>query len=40
MATYTQELHRISVDTPLGKDKLYLKSFQGEEEMSRLFQFR
>ena len=39
MAKYTQELHQISVETPLGKDKLYLKSFQGEEEISRLFQY-
>lgn len=39
MAKSTQELHRISVQTPLGEDKLYLKSFRGEEEMSRLFHY-
>ncbi len=39
MSDYTQELHRISVKTPLGKDKLYLKSFHGQEECSRLFHY-
>ena len=39
MPDYTQEMHRISVKTPLGKDKLYLSSFQGQEEFSRLFKY-
>ena len=39
MAKYTQDLHRISVETPLGKDKFYLKAFNGQEEISRLFRF-
>ena len=39
MPEYTQELHRISVKTPLGKDRVYLKSFHGQEEFSRLFKY-
>jgi type VI secretion system secreted protein VgrG len=39
MAKYTQEQHRISVKTPLGKDKLYLRSLHGQEEFSRLFRY-
>lgn len=39
MPDYQQALHRISVKTPLGKDKLYLKSFHGQEEFSRLFSY-
>ena len=29
----------LKIDTPLGKDKLLVKSFSGEEEISRLFRF-
>lgn len=36
---YTQENAHISVDTPLGKDKLLLRHFHGEEGISRLFHF-
>lgn len=36
---YTQENASISVSTPLGKDRLLLRSFQGEERLSGLFRF-
>ena len=39
MPLYTQDDHLIAVKTPLGKDELYLKSFHGEEEFSRLFRY-
>jgi type VI secretion system secreted protein VgrG len=39
MGKYQQQNHRIAVTTPLGKDKLYLKSFSGQEEFSRLFHY-
>ena len=40
MPDYTQQVHRISVKADaLGEDKLYLKSFQGHEEFSRLFKY-
>lgn len=36
---YTQDNTYISVSTPLGKDKLLLRRFQGEEHLSGLFHF-
>ena len=36
---YTQDDRPISVDTPLGKDVLLLRSFEGQESLSRLFRF-
>jgi type VI secretion system secreted protein VgrG len=39
MATFTQEERPLEVQTPLGKDTLLLRSFSGEEEVSRLFQY-
>lgn len=36
---YTQEHRTLSVETPLGKDVLLLRSFSGSEEMSRLFTY-
>ena len=36
---YTQQGRPIAVQTPLGEDKLLLRSFTGHEEMSRLFRF-
>jgi type VI secretion system secreted protein VgrG len=35
----TQDSRFIAIDTPLGKDKLGLVSFTGQETVSRLFQF-
>ena len=35
----TQATRQIAIDTPLGEDVLLLRSFQGHEELSRLFQF-
>jgi type VI secretion system secreted protein VgrG len=40
MAPLTQENRQIAVHTPLGKDVFLLSSFQGVEEMSRLFEFQ
>ncbi len=40
MGKYTQEGHRISIHTPLGKDVLYLLAFEGEDEHSRLFSYQ
>ncbi len=40
MPTFTQANQPVEVITPLGKDVLLLTSFQGEEGISRLFQFR
>jgi type VI secretion system secreted protein VgrG len=37
--TYTQQNLRLTVSTPLGKDKLLLNGFQGEETISGLFHF-
>ena len=37
---YTQDNTYLSISTPLGKDKLLLRSFQGEEPISGLFYFR
>lgn len=37
--TYTQENHHVSISTPLGKDKLLVRAFHGEERLSDLFQF-
>ena len=39
MAGLTQDLKRMQVTTPLGKDKLLLTNFQGTEEFSRPFHF-
>jgi type VI secretion system secreted protein VgrG len=36
---YVQGYHYMSIATPLGKDKLLLRSFQGEEMLSGLFRF-
>jgi len=36
---HTQEGRLISIDTPLGTDKLLLAGFTGHEAMSRLFSF-
>lgn len=36
----TQDGRLIKLDTPLGKDKLLVQSFSGEEEISRLFRFQ
>lgn len=36
---YTQDDRPISVKTPLGKDVLLLRSFEGQESLSRLFRF-
>ncbi len=37
---YTQDNTYLSISTPLGKDKLLLRSFQGEEPIAGLFYFR
>jgi type VI secretion system secreted protein VgrG len=37
--SYVQSDQYISVSTPLGKDKLLLRSFRGEERLSGLFEF-
>jgi type VI secretion system secreted protein VgrG len=39
MGLWTQDDRPIGVETPLGKDKLVLTSFNGEERMSGLFAF-
>ncbi|MDY6992996.1 MAG: hypothetical protein SVR94_10405 [Pseudomonadota bacterium] len=36
---YTQENLRITVTSPFGADKLLFKSLQGEEQLSKPFQF-
>ncbi|MGI8742119.1 MAG: type VI secretion system Vgr family protein [Bryobacteraceae bacterium] len=36
---YTQVNRRIAIETPLGPDALLLRSFQGREAISRIFQF-
>lgn len=36
---YTQEHRLLSIDTPLGKDSLLLRSLKGHEGMSQLFHF-
>jgi type VI secretion system secreted protein VgrG len=38
-ATYTQETLRIQLTTPLGADKLLVRGFGGEEQLSGLFQY-
>ena len=38
-ATYTQETLRIQLTTPLGADKLLVRGFGGEEQISGLFRF-
>jgi type VI secretion system secreted protein VgrG len=35
----TQETHRISISTPLGKDVLLLRGFSGSEAISQMFHF-
>ena len=35
-----QQDRLLKIDTPLGKDKLLVESFSGEEEISQLFRFR
>ena len=39
MGNMTQDDRPIAVETPLGKDKLLLGSFTGEERLSSLFSF-
>jgi type VI secretion system secreted protein VgrG len=39
MSTLTQEHRYVRIDTPLGTDKLVLKSFTAHEELGRLFRF-
>jgi len=39
MPSYTQEDRLFQIDTPLGKDVLLLKGFNGTEGISRLFRF-
>src|SRR5262245_15849635 len=39
-ATATQQKRLLSVDTPLGKDKLLLNYFSGRDGISQLFRFR
>src|SRR5262245_15389691 len=38
--TYTQERRLLSIETPLGKDKLLLRYFSGQEGLSQLFNFQ
>lgn len=40
MSDFTQDQRLLSVDTPLGQDKLLIAGFSGTEGMSRLFEFR
>ena len=40
MGNYTQEDGLFKIDTPLGKDVLLLRGFQGSEAISRLFRFQ
>jgi len=40
MGTYTQEGGLFKIDTPLGKDVLLLRGFQGSEGISGLFKFQ
>ena len=37
--THSQDTRSIAIQTPLGKDALLLKSFRGDEGISRLFHF-
>jgi type VI secretion system secreted protein VgrG len=39
MPSYSQANRLISIDTPLGEDKLLLQGFSGHEGVSRLFEF-
>jgi len=39
MTSYTQENLYLTISTPLGKDKLLLRAFHGEERISGLFHF-
>jgi type VI secretion system secreted protein VgrG len=39
-STYIQKSLRLTVTTPLGENKLLLKAFNGEEQISGLFRFR
>jgi len=40
MSTYTQDDRPIRFETPLGKDRLLLRSFEGREYVSKPFEFR
>jgi len=40
MPTYSQDGQPLAIETPLGKDKLLLEAFTGEEALSTLFVFR
>ncbi len=40
MCAYTQQEHKLSLETPLGADALLLVRLTGQEEMSRLFNFQ
>ena len=37
--TLTQATREITIETPLGKDALLLRSFRGQESLSQLFEF-
>jgi hypothetical protein len=37
MASYTQDGQPLAIETPLGKDKLLLEAFTGEEALGELF---
>ena len=39
MANYSQDDEPLAIETPLGKDKLLLESFAGEERLGQLFRF-
>ncbi len=40
VANFTQQNRFISIDTPLGQDKLLLRSFSGTEAISKVFNFQ
>ena len=40
MASFVQGLSPILLTTPLGADKLLLRTFEGEERISEIFHFR
>ena len=39
MSAYIQDNLKLKIETPLGPNKLVLRSFRGEEQISGLFQF-
>ena len=40
MANFTQESRLLELNTPIGKDKLLIRSINGTEGISQLFSFR